>query len=132
MTEEELSRYYWLKKEIKDLEERIGKLGFGINSITITDLPKGTSVPEALVEKIVQLRDEYIEKRISALEEYLKIENYIKTINEPDIRLIFRYRCLDLLSWDKVGAKMNNQDRTTVSKKFKDYINSHISHTSVR
>ena len=41
MTEQELSKYYWLKKEIKDLEDRLKEFGYGLSA---TKLDKEISV----------------------------------------------------------------------------------------
>lgn len=132
MTEKELSRYFYLKKEIEDLEERIEKLGVGVGSIEITDMPKGSKKIVSIQEKITELRNRYIEARISALEEYLKIENYIKSVKDTEIRTIMRMRFLDLKSWEEIG-KSFYCDRTTISKRIRKYLkqDSHKSHSKV-
>ena len=35
MTEKELSRYYWLKKEVKNLEDRLLELGIGLSAMNL-------------------------------------------------------------------------------------------------
>jgi hypothetical protein len=130
MSEKELSKYYYLKKEIKDLEERIETLGNGVGSIKISDMPKGSSKISSIEEKIVELKEKWINARVSALEEYLRIETYINSIEDIEIRLIARYRYLDLLSWEQIALKIGKcQDRTTVSKKMRSFLdNSPNSH----
>jgi hypothetical protein len=130
MSEKELSKYYYLKKEIKDLEERIETLGNGVGSIKISDMPKGSSKISSIEEKIVELKEKWINARVSALEEYLRIETYINAIEDIEIRLIARYRYLDLLSWEQIALKIGKgQDRTTVSKKMRSFLdNSPNSH----
>lgn len=123
MSEKELSNYYYLKKEIKDLEERIETLGNGVGSIKISDMPKGSSKISSIQEKIVELKEKWINARVSALEEYLRIETYINSIEDIEIRLIARYRYLDLLSWEQIALKIGKgQDRTTVSKKMRSFL----------
>lgn len=121
MTEKELSRYYHLKKEIKDLEERIIKLGDGVGAVEITDMPKGSSNKNTIQQRIAELRDRYIELRITALEEYIKIENFISSIEESEIRTMMRMRFLDLESWEKIGIEFYC-DRRTASRKVHKYI----------
>lgn len=130
MSEKELSKYYYLKKEIKDLEERIETLGNGVGSIKISDMPKGSPKISSIEEKIVELKEKWINARVSALEEYLRIETYINSIEDIEIRLIARYRYLDLLSWEQIALKIGKgQDRTTVSKKMRSFLdNSPSSH----
>lgn len=122
MTEKELSKYYYLKKEIQDLEERITKLGYGVGAVEITDMPKGVSnTNNTIQQKVAELREKYIEARVSALEEYLKIENYIMTIEDVEIRTMMRLRFLDLKSWEVIGREYYC-DRRTASRKVHKYI----------
>ena len=133
MSEKELSQYYYLKKEIKDIESRIAELGYGVGSIKYTDEPKGKTKVISIQEKISELKDLLIERRISALEAYLNIESFVGSIDVSEIRTIARYRFLDCLTWEQIAAKLGNgQDRTSISKKMRKYLsNSHISHNSV-
>lgn len=129
MTEKELSKYYFLKKEVEDLEERIKELGNGLGAIKYTDTIKGIGGKKtSLQEKIVELKNLWMEKRVSALEEYIRIEKYISNIEDSEIRSIMRYRFMDLKTWDEIGNILFG-DRTTAPKKMRKYIknNSHIS-----
>lgn len=129
MTEKELSRYYHLKKEIKDLEDRIDEIGYGLGATKIKEVITNPGVTESIQQKIVELRDKYVELRLSALEEYIKIENFIDTIEDSDIRTMMRMRFLSLKSWERIGIEFYC-DRTTVSKKVRRYLKelSHNSH----
>lgn len=127
MTEKELSKYFYLKKEIEDLEERINKLGVGIGSVVLTDMPKGNKKRVSIQEKITELKNKYIEARVSALEEYLKIENYIKSVEDTEIRTIMRMRFLDLKTWEEIGRNLH-MDRTTAYRNLKKYIKLHKKH----
>lgn len=122
MTEKELSKYYYLKREIKDLEDRLKELGVGLSAINLDkELSSGSSEHTSIQEKIAIIKDKWINARLSALEEYLKIENYIETVEEVEIRQIMRYRFLDLYDWYKIGEVLHC-DRTTVSKKLRKYL----------
>lgn len=121
MTEKELSRYYYLKKEISDLEERIIKLGYGVGSVEISDMPKGVPSNNTIQQRVVELREKYIETRVSALEEYLKIEKYISSVEDSEIRTMMRLRFLDLKSWEDIGREYYC-DRRTASRKVHKYI----------
>lgn len=109
MNEKELSRYFYLKREIDDLEERILTFGAGISSVRYKELDvSGSAKYQAIQEKIVQLKDIWMEKRVSALEEYLKIEGFISGIDDIEIRQIIRYRYLDLKKWDEIDGLLHN------------------------
>ena len=128
MSEKELSRYYWLKKEIKDLENRLLEFGDGVSAIVITNEIKGSPQHTSIQEKRAILVEKLINARLSALEEYIKIESYIEKVEDTEIRQIMRYRFLDLLNWNEIGEEMN-YDRTTISKKMRAYLkHSHNSH----
>ena len=109
MTEKQLSRYYYLKKDIEDLEFRINELKAtgGISGIQYKeDVGKGSHVNKSIQDKLTNLMDILLEKRVSALEEYLKIENFMNTIEDSEIRLIIKYRFMDRMSWNQVADKL--------------------------
>lgn len=121
MTEQELSKYYWLKKEIKDLEDRLKEFGYGLSATKLDKEISGITSTESIQEKRIIIIEKWISARVSALEEYLKIESYIESVEDSEIRQIMRYRFLDLLSWEKVAEKMN-YERTTIPKKLRSYL----------
>ena len=122
MSEKELSRYYKIRQEIDDLENRIKEFGDGVSGIAIKDIiAMSSGKHESLQEKLVLLKDKWVEKRISALEEYLKIENYIDSVDDPETRTIMRLRFLDLLTWEEIGEVVH-MERTSVSKKIRKFL----------
>lgn len=128
MSEKELSQFYWLKKEIKDLEDKIDELGYGVGSIKIKDVIGTSNNPQSSIqEKVAILQEKLINARLSALEEYLKIERYIESVEDSEIRQIMRFRFMDLMSWNDIADQLH-YERTTVAKKLRQFINSHNSH----
>ena len=122
MTEQELSKYYWLKKEAQDLEERVATFDCGVSAVKYKELNVDSSPQyKSIQEKVVELKEKWMEKRVSALEEYIKIENYISTIEDIELRLLFKYRFLDCMNWDEIGEKVC-YDRTSVAKKIRNYL----------
>ena len=122
MDEKELSKYYHLKLEIQDLEDSIKEFGYGIKSPQFDKIQVGSShVNKSIQEKIMELQSRLIDKRLTALEQYLKIETYIEEIEDIEIRNIARCRFLKLMNWEEIGNKLY-QDRTTVSKKLRRYL----------
>ena len=128
MSEKELSQYYWLKQEVKQLEDRILEFGDGVGAIKYKDVITTHGVSTSIQEKKAELMSKLIEARISALEKYLEIEQYIESVEDSEIRQIMRYRFLALYDWFKIGEELHC-DRTTASKKLRAYLKvSHISH----
>lgn len=122
MTEKELSKYYNLKREVQDLEERIAEFGSGVKSAQFKEVEVSRSrSTKSIQETKVELVSLLTEKRLSALEQYLEIERYIEEVDDAEIRNIMRYRYLDLLKWEDIAARMF-QDRTTIAKKVRRYI----------
>lgn len=122
MTEKELSKYYNLKREVQDLEERIAEFGSGVKSAQFKEVEVSRSrSTKSIQETKVELVSLLTEKRLSALEQYLEIERYIEEVDDAEIRNIMRYRYLDLLKWEDIADRMF-QDRTTIAKKVRRYI----------
>lgn len=86
MTKRELSKYYYLSLEIKDLEDRIEVLNeTSIGSSKITGMPiahTNESPIEKRVELIIRLKDKLEKRKCRALEEMDKIEQYLSTIED--------------------------------------------------
>lgn len=122
MTKDELNKYYHLKIEIEYLKQKIDEFGDGVKSQQfsedkVSSSHKNKSIQETKVELVAILT----EKRISALEEYIKIEQYIDNVDDPELRNIMRFRFLDCMDWEDIGNKYF-MDRTTVAKKVNRYI----------
>lgn len=129
MTEKQLSRYYYLKKDIKDLEIRINEIKEtgGISGIQYKDdVGKGSGIHKSIQDKLTDLMSILLEKRVSALEEYLKIEDFINTIEDNEIKLIIKYRFMDRMSWKEVADRLCGDTKCTTSdaprKKLKRFL----------
>lgn len=125
MTRKELSKYFYLSLEIKDLEEKIETLNTeSISSSKITGMPV-YHTNESPIERKVQLLIEYknkLEKRkVRAMEEMIKIEKFISTIDDIETRLIFNKRYIELKAWDDIAEEMNMCERTAY-RKHKKYL----------
>lgn len=120
MTKKELSKYYYLSLEIKDLEDRIESINeTTIGSSKITGMPivhSNESPIERKVELLIRLKDKLEKRKIQALEEMEKIEKYISTINDIETRIIFNKRYLDFKSWDDISEEMYMSVRSVYRK----------------
>lgn len=110
MTKEELSKYYYLKKEIKQIEDKIKEIDstfMRASLINCESFERKLSNPQ---EKRMILIEKY-EKRLDiakneVLEEVIKIEEYIHNIKNPETRLIFRYRYIEFKKWNEISKLM--------------------------
>ena len=126
MTKEELSRYYYLKKEIKQIEERIKEIDdtfLSANRINGMSYEKRLSNTQEQRMILIEKYDKRLEeKKDEALKELMKIENFIDSINDPEIRMIFRYRYIELMEWNKIVMLVHMSERT-VFRKHREILN---------
>jgi hypothetical protein len=126
MTKEELSSYYYLKKEIKQIEERIKEIDdtfLSANRINGMRYEKRLSNPQEQRMILIEKYDKRLEeKKDEALKELMKIEDFIDSINDPEIRMIFRYRYIELMEWNKIAMLVNMSERT-VYRKHREILN---------
>ena len=118
-----LNKLYWIKKEIKQIEEQIKELTV-LSAVSFNGMPSGNSVSspvEKFNERLDDLKQKLAIKHAESLEEKERIEKYIETIDEVEIRVIARARFIECKSWQKIGDE-NFMDRTTVYRKLNRYI----------
>ena len=128
MTEKELRRYFYLKKEVKALENQLEEFGDGVSATSYEEKIGHSGINTSIQEKRAILIEKLINARLTALEEYIKIETYINKVEDTEIRSIMVLRFQELKNWDEIGEELH-MDRTTVSKKLRRYLQvSHISH----
>lgn len=125
MNKKELSKYYYLSLEIKSLEERILTIrnkSVGISNITGMPFSMNKSNPvEKQIQLIATLTERLELKKAQALEEMLKIEQYINTIKDVETRLIFSKRYIELKKWDLIAREMYMSERS-VFRKHSNYL----------
>lgn len=112
MTLRELSQLYYLKREIDDCKKRLEELELlrcG-SSVIVDDMPHGKgpakSKVEQLAAEIVDLKAIIHAKRIECIHEKNRLERYIASISDSEIRMIFEFRFADCLTWDQVAERM--------------------------
>lgn len=124
MEKEVLIQYCELKEEIKDLRRRIKSLDkFLSEPHQVSDMVKGTRrdgtigsirvtgypVPEYYRKKAIRERlKKMLElKEAELLELTCQAEEYIESIEKPELRIMFRLYFIDGLSDAKVAERMN-------------------------
>ena len=93
MTECDLSKYFWLAKEIEALEKELGR-----NRAQYTmDENKEINRQREII---------LIKKMNEAARELLNIEKYLNEIDDPEIRLILRLRYCMRMTWGAIGDEI--------------------------
>ena len=106
----ELSKYYHLSMEIKDLEEQINELMNSlIGSPILTGMPHGSGTGNPVEQKatlLLNLKNKLEKRRSEALKKLTKIELYIASMEESDVRLIFTKRYIQFKQWEDIAKEM--------------------------
>lgn len=126
MTEKELNQLYWLKKEIRQLDDKLQRLENMslVGSSVITGMPFGSKTSDNVARhscEIVDLERELTAKRQTYIRRANEIEKYIESIEDSEIRQIFRLRHAEGLKWEDIGGEMG-VDRRTASRKYYKYL----------
>lgn len=121
MTIKELSQYYMLNREIRDLEEKIRMLEARATSATqdISGMPySGERSDKTAIGGIISdTRDLLLTRKIQADFEYNRLERYISSVSDSRIRLILTHRFVDLWSWTKIAMSIGGGNTESSVKK---------------
>ncbi len=127
MTFEQACQIYYIHMEIKALQLDIARLKEErkyFKSANLTGMPNGKGgyknwVDEYLIkeQELQNLMNDNLNK---LQEERKKFEQFLQGVEDAQMRLILRLRCVNHLSWEAIGEEMD-KDRRTVSNKFKKF-----------
>lgn len=127
MTINELSKYHSAKIEIDQLENNIRELESTIiGASKITGMPiiksNSTSNPtERIGIKLVRLKNKLEVKKELLIDVLNKIEDFLETVEDSEIRVIIRERFIDGKTWQEISRKIIS-DRSTPYYKLKKYL----------
>ena len=121
MTKQELNRYFWLKHEIKRQQKRLRRLEEKQERLndtvgdSVKDYRRGKGIPVRIegipsdaftLPVMIGLLKEEIKKNIEESErEVVKIETYVQSIDNPQVREVMRCRFIDCMKWDDIGKQ---------------------------
>ena len=112
MTKHELQSYYWLRKNIDKLEDRLLELESEATRVTtrITDDPHcGSSNSDkigSIVAEIMAVQDKINDKLQGSYKMMLEIEHAAVDLPEREAYLI-RARYIDCKSWEQIAVDMH-------------------------
>jgi len=119
MTKENLSQLCWLKLEIEELSTRIHKIEQALSGRTsrIDSMPWLGSAKDFigdLTPELCDLKDKLQKNRLRAMAEFSKLQAFIETIDDSQVRLIFTMRYLDGKSWHQVAWRLGGNTADSV------------------
>lgn len=131
MTIKELSKYHDLKVEIQQIKENINELETTIiGSSKLTGMPTSNSSigspTERIGMKLASLKEKLEKKTDKLLDEFNKIEDFLSTVDDNEIRIIIRKRFLEGKTWQVVSKEII-ADRSTPYYRLKRYLKYHSS-----
>jgi len=109
MERHDLRQLYYINLEIKKLQEDMDRLSSVSIVPVMSDMPRGggtsDKVGKAAVEMVyvaqmldLKIKELYIERA--------RIEGFIAGIVDADVRLIFRLRHINCLSWEQIASEI--------------------------
>lgn len=130
MTKKELSQLYYLKKEIRQLEQRIKELETAATgcSTKITELPHGTGVNDKIGSYAAQIADlkSLLDLNLKkCFYESNRLDRYIESIKDLLLRQIIFYRFENHMSWGQIERAIGDNDNSeSLRKKLYIYLKS--------
>ena len=117
MTRKELSQLYYLKREIRDDEQRLARLKDASTRITqnMTGMPGSgrKSDKTAIGAEIADLEKIIESKKQMCIAYYNQLTRYIVKLDDSFIRQIITYRNIDMMKWRDIAQKIgggNSED----------------------
>ena len=108
-----------IKQELEDLESKT--IGATDNSKENVQRSGTSDKVGNLACKLAELRDLYELKLEELYLQRTRIERFINSIEDVELRCIVRYRSINLKTWGEIGNKLG-YDRRTVSRKYYNFI----------
>lgn len=127
MTKKELSQLYYLKKEIAEVQGKITELeALAMNGTPkITDMPRGTEISDKVGNngaKIADLKNNLQKVIKQYLDEFDRLNNFIISVKDSQMRLILTLRYVDCLSWQAIAFRIGECDESTVRKRHNRFL----------
>ncbi len=129
MTKENLMKVYYIEKEITSWKEELKRMedsayisGMRMGMICKSGGKIADKVADVAIKKAETERK--IKQKLIELENAKdEVTNYILNIDDPQTRLIFKLRCLNLLSWNQVADEVGGMNsENSVKKRFYRYL----------
>lgn len=112
MTKKELSQLYYLNREIEEIQRRIAELEALATGCTvrITGLPKTQGLSDRIAEYVAEIVDLKCLLDLDLKKcfyELNRLNRYINSIEDSQMRLILSLRYINGLPWEQVAASIS-------------------------
>ena len=111
MTKKELSQLYYLKKEIKEQQNRIKELEAAATSCSskIDGLPSGEGINDKIGNYAVQIADlkSLLDLNLKkSFYELNRLNRYIQSVEDSQMRMILTLRYVNGLTWRQIAKSL--------------------------
>jgi len=112
LTKKELSQLYYLNREIEEIQRRIAELEALATGCTvrITGLPKTQGLSDRIAEYVAEIVDLKCLLDLDLKKcfyELNRLNRYINSIEDSQMRLILSLRYINGLPWEQVAASIS-------------------------
>jgi len=127
MTKQELSQLYYLNREIEHLKDRITELECIATSSTsrITGMPHATDISDKVGKYAAEIADlkELLDLNLKkCFYELNRLNRYIESIEDSEMRMILSLRYINGLSWQQVAFSIGEHDEQYPRRKHNKFL----------
>ena len=127
MTKKELSQLYWLNREIERDKDRLSELESAAQPVAqkITGMPSGAAVSDKIGSYAAEIADlkGIIDANISrCFYEMNRLNRYIASVEDSQMRLILSLRYINGLSWQQVAFSIGETDESYPRRKHNTFL----------
>jgi hypothetical protein len=127
MTKQELSQLYYLNREIEQLKSRLTELDCIATSTSsrITGMPHASGISDKVGKYAAEIADlkELLDLNLKkCFYELNRLNRYIESIEDSQIRMIISLRYINGLSWQQVAFSIGEHDEQYPRKKHNKFL----------
>ncbi len=126
LTKKELSQLYWLNREIEEEKRKLAELtaaaSGGVQNITGLPHVGGGDKTGNLAILIAEQRDLIELKVKQSVIEYNRLNRYIASVEDAQMRMILSLRYVNGLSWQQVALHMGLHDEQLPRKRHNAFL----------
>ena len=127
MTKKELSQLYYLNREIEEQQRRLEELENLATSCNkqITGMPRSKGVSDKLSQYAAEIADlkGLIDLNIKkCLYELNRLNRYINSIEDSQMRMIFSLRYINGLNWRQIACSIGEYEESYVRRKHNKFL----------
>lgn len=127
MTKAELQQLYWLRIEVEELSLRIRQLESALTGgiSKLDGMPRAPGISDRIgdfMPEIIRLKTEAKKRMEESVAQVEKIETFINSIEDAQIRTVFRLRYVNCLSWQQVAVRLGGNTADSVRMMHNRYL----------